>query len=260
MGALLLVACGKVAEVSTDATSDALLDAFSCPTGMLACEDKCIDPMSDQANCGGCGVTCEANASSCQAGTCVDTITSCAQIHAITPAAVNGMYTLISGSQVYCDMTDGGVTYSEVDFGQVDSTPPPGYSLIPITDFQNPILQTAFISLFNLQGGAKLLASWTSGNCCFKFDTSANTFGLNADYFYPAHVGGAVDCSNGAYTDPVWTMAITSGATVVALPLPTNFFTTNVPSAIATGTAQACDSAAMPVDANPAFFWKKVMP
>jgi hypothetical protein len=40
-----------------------------CPVGEVACHDRCVDLASDAANCGGCGVTCDARAT-CEASAC----------------------------------------------------------------------------------------------------------------------------------------------------------------------------------------------
>ncbi len=40
-----------------------------CPSGCLPCWDKCVDPRTDENNCGGCGITCEGGRR-CDAGHC----------------------------------------------------------------------------------------------------------------------------------------------------------------------------------------------
>lgn len=50
-----------------------------CPDGLLLCDGECIDPQSDNQNCGACGVVCRfadarcTSSVSCSAGACVDT-------------------------------------------------------------------------------------------------------------------------------------------------------------------------------------------
>jgi hypothetical protein len=41
----------------------------SCPSGCLPCWDKCVDPRTDEDNCGGCGITCAAGRT-CKDGIC----------------------------------------------------------------------------------------------------------------------------------------------------------------------------------------------
>ena len=44
-----------------------------CPDGMLVCSWACVDPMTDEANCGGCNVTCSGR---CLNGVCQQGITA----------------------------------------------------------------------------------------------------------------------------------------------------------------------------------------
>jgi len=48
-------------------------DAFSCPLGLLDCDNVCIDPMTDPDNCGACGHVCASGI--CEAGVCVGVVT-----------------------------------------------------------------------------------------------------------------------------------------------------------------------------------------
>ncbi len=46
-------------------------DESTCEAGLLDCGTLCVDPMTDPANCGACGVACsEANGESCVEGAC----------------------------------------------------------------------------------------------------------------------------------------------------------------------------------------------
>ncbi len=58
----------------TPAPTDAGPCGGACPSGQVCCDNRCVDPMTDPTNCGGCAVTCAAaNASStCQRGACVN--------------------------------------------------------------------------------------------------------------------------------------------------------------------------------------------
>ncbi len=61
----------EASDVST-APFDAGPCGGACASGQICCDDRCVDPMTDPGNCGGCAVTCDApNASStCQRGAC----------------------------------------------------------------------------------------------------------------------------------------------------------------------------------------------
>ncbi len=75
LGLLFLVACGSQGFGPPDASpSDDAGDAASdagptCPAGQAFCGGACIDVTADDANCGGCGVTC-AGAQHCGGGAC----------------------------------------------------------------------------------------------------------------------------------------------------------------------------------------------
>jgi hypothetical protein len=58
--ALLLLAVTALAACHKEVT---------CPVGEVLCAGRCVDPASDAANCGACGVTCDARAT-CQRGAC----------------------------------------------------------------------------------------------------------------------------------------------------------------------------------------------
>jgi hypothetical protein len=283
-GALVFFACGKVAEVPDAMQADASLDAFSCASPMLACAAACVDPMTDDKNCGGCGVPCQSGTETCQAGTCVDTTMTCANIAAGNPNAhdgsftlldgtvldcdfsgdtcaqmhgsnaglPNGTYTKTDGTTIDCDMTDGGLQVIGLSYGQYNVVTP-GYSLISLADFQNEPLQQFFIKYFNSQGGAALVAQWSWLNCCFRYDTStgSNTLFFGADFIETATAAGASQCSPPTPDNPLEGFAMCpnsgcTGAGAGAAPLGSNFFTLNPPA----GNAQ-CGA-----DNNPAFFWK----
>src|SRR6185312_7699628 len=100
---LVLAACGKVVAVPSSPAADAALDTFSCSSDKLACNFTCVDPMTDPMNCGGCGNVCTSGGESCQAGTCMDNIASCADVVAANPHAPDGTYTFIDGTKANCD-------------------------------------------------------------------------------------------------------------------------------------------------------------
>jgi hypothetical protein len=58
------------ASVTSDAAAP---DVDSCAPGHLQCGSTCVDPQTDDANCGGCGLACPTG---CSAGRCVVTLAS----------------------------------------------------------------------------------------------------------------------------------------------------------------------------------------
>lgn len=281
MGALALVACGKVSDTPPTSIVDAALDAFSCTTPMLACGGTCVDPMSDMANCGGCGTTCQANSETCQAGECADTIMTCAEIraenptasdgaytlvngtvldcdmsggtcaqmHTNTPAAPDGVYTKLDGTVLYCDMSDGGVTIYGLVYG-LYSTVTGGYSMVSLANYESPGLQQVFIALFNKQAGVPVLGSFSIGDCCIKFDASTTNFlqlGSGAGSASWVDVGQCVAAPPAVATIGVF-LSASGQPTAQSAPLPTTFFQTFAP----TVTTQICSNAT-----NPAYFWKE---
>src|SRR5208282_236086 len=57
----------------------------SCPDGTIACGQTCIDPLTDDANCGSCGNKCSGTLG-CSTGLCVPTVGLTGQ----TPSCPNG--------------------------------------------------------------------------------------------------------------------------------------------------------------------------
>jgi hypothetical protein len=245
----LFAGCGNVASNKVDAHVDGPdPDGFGCPTTQLACSNTCIDPMTDNAHCGTCDNACQAIGSTCMAGHCVDTITSCAEIHMLAPSATSGFYTLHDGSQVYCDMINV-QTFEAVGFGQYDVAHT-GWTMVSLADLQNATMQSVFITLYNQQGGLKLVEPWKDNNCCFMFDNSTNNLMLQAKLIYPLVIGTTANECNVMHTAPLYTWQVQTSPAVTntAASLPGNYFTTFPP----TGVAQ-CSV----MQANPAFFWRK---
>lgn len=223
-------------------------DAYSCAGSMLACTNTCVDPMTDKMHCGSCDTAC-VTGEDCTAGHCADTSANCFTIKTYHPDAMDGIYTHdLDGTKFYCDMTNGGVTYSNLSLGQSD-VGHAGYALISLVDFQTVVVQTAFIALMNAQQGATRLDTgtpWTVTNCCIKYSTTAMqdlAFGAN-NFLEPTDTAGNLVCG-GVMTLPAYSFSL-AAATSQTLPIPTDFFTTHAPT-----TFSCADGA------NPAFFWKK---
>lgn len=240
-----LFGCGKV-SFAPDASVDAPLpDALVCSATEMACSGTCVDTTSSNDNCGGCGIACEGSATSCMSGHCVDYSASCATIHAAHPELESGPYTLLSGSQVFCDM-NAVKQYEQLAYGQYNAVPT-GYELVSATDLQDPTIQKAFIYLFNKQNGAVLTANWTVGNCCFKASTTAGmVLYLGGSIVYPATTADASVCGGMTQPNPSH-FYLQNSATYSTATLQDNFFTANPASEV----AQCADNA------NPAFFWKR---
>lgn len=255
--AAALAACGGSSNNGggDGGAHDAAADALVCTGDDVQCSGACVDPMTDKDNCGDCGSACHVAGETCQAGRCVD---SCKAILAAAGSSGDGVYTLTDGSEIYCDMTAGGVTYRAVDYGNFYGSDGSGnytgsdgsndYRVITVADLDEPKLQTAFVALFDYQGGAKLLAEWTPGNCCFKYDATDNMLGFGSNYLMPMGLDGS---ANSRSTLPAFESFMMfdnfgSDTTAVTPPLGSDFFTMYPPTGYDTcGIAQ-----------NPAFFWK----
>jgi hypothetical protein len=244
--ALGAVGCGKVAP--HDVTADAPYpDAFSCPAEQLECSGTCVSPTTND-HCGACDTKCETPGSMCMAEHCVDAIKSCADIKAVNSTAMTGLYSLVDGTPIYCDMT-AGKGYTSLIIGQFDSNPT-GYTGIAATDLQNAAEQTAFIALFNAQGGLKVITQFTSGNCCFKNDaTSTSMLFFQAADVYPELAGASACSPPGGYvtTSKYGFDVLPDTATPVFISfMASNFFTT-YPATATVGCT---------VNTNPALFWE----
>jgi hypothetical protein len=262
----IVAGCGKVNAIPQDAPpADAALDAFACSAGsQVACAGSCVDPSSDNANCGGCGIACGSD-TICIAGQCTDDRESCSTILAGDPTATSGVYTDPSQPDLYffCDMATGPTQYDAVGFGQFDGSATgsaSGWTQVSSADLTDPVLQQAFIALVDHQGGAQLIAAFTSMNCCIKSDqTNEFSFGSDTgiDYLYPAVAGSNTFQCNGTYASPLWSFYFvgangSAGAGAVeTLPLGSNFF------AFPVADTTACACSAGSACANPAFFWRR---
>lgn len=79
--ALALAACGDnvhhaddggiddgMVSVGSDGSIDAPPDALTCDANQMKCGDQCVDPQTDNDNCGACGTSC--GSGTCQQGMC----------------------------------------------------------------------------------------------------------------------------------------------------------------------------------------------
>lgn len=180
----------------------------------------------------------------------VITYGSCDAIQSGDANAADGVYTISINDVdqvVYCDMTHGGVTYAKLGFGR-HGTSYPTYVEVASTDLQDPVLQQAYIALYNLQGGGaiNLAVGYSSGNCCFQAaDSAGNYLEFGGSYLYPA-VGSNFQCG-GPYNAPLYNLYFAESAEYSPVPIPTNYFATR-PASLGLGCSQAD---------NPAFFWSR---
>jgi hypothetical protein len=244
MAAALAAGCGKVVK-SERAADAALPDALACTAPANACGSACVDVTSSNDHCGDCETSCSVGAA-CMAGHCVDNITTCKQLHMVNDQQPSGLYTLIDGTQLYCDMTTM-VGHSSLIMAQWDA-PPAGYTIVSATDLQNASTQAAFIALYNNQGGFKVLTAFSAGNCCFKNDatTSMMLFLQNADV-YPGTAGASACNAAYAVGTTYQFEVLPDTAMKTAIPYMGSSFFTTYPATAAPGCL---------VDTNPAVFWK----
>lgn len=256
--AVMTAACGNVAKTTDAGVDGPEPDAFACPAPQLTCGGSCVtDPMTDNQHCGACDVACKSG-TTCQAGHCVDMVTSCHQIHDINNAAPNGVYTLIDLTPVYCDMTNM-LQYDTLMMGQFDSNPA-GFTILGAADLTNAVTGPIFTALYNAQGGLKVVTPFMSGNCCFKNDANNTNTMLfmnsgspaTAQDVYPASAGAKLCSPAGGYvTTMTYQFALqpdTATPVFANAPLPPDFFTAQHPPVATAGCSAA---------ANPAIFWKK---
>jgi hypothetical protein len=142
----------------------------------------------------------------CDGGsTCTDCETplpeTCADIHDADRTLGDGSYAIFPSAgfgyptTVYCDMTNGGVTYEAMGFGQWDAYYP-GWQRLGVADIADPIIQDAFLTLYAQQGGLlNLNVGGTSYNCCFRADAD-NVYTFGGSYLYPADVNSDDISSN----------------------------------------------------------------
>jgi hypothetical protein len=209
--------------------------------------------MTTQAHCGNCGTACSTDRELCQAGHCVDYMTSCASIHQNNAAATNGLYTLIDGTQVYCDMARSDLMWVGVAMGQFNTTPV-GFDFIRGAELMDAGAQAAFLFFYNRQNGLPVIATFSSSNCCFKSDPDpANlnmyVFGAN-NYLAPLTppATGVCNPAGGYLLNTTFSLSLAQSTTNVMLaPVAADFFTTHAP-----GAMTLCS-----VGNNPGMFWKR---
>jgi hypothetical protein len=127
-----------------------------------------------------------------------------------------------------------------------------GFTMVSVADLNDPVIQQAFVFLYNEQGSAlnNLNPGWNSGNCCIKLAEHISSFSyltIGGEYLYPASVMNVMNC-NGGYFDPQYRFILADFSfTFSPAPMPTNYFQLNP-----AGTTNLCSDSN-----NPAWFWRK---
>jgi hypothetical protein len=248
---ILLFGCGKVSESTSDAAGgrDGNTDGATCPGDEVVCDsDGCVDVLTDERHCGDCTTSCT-NQQGCLAGDCVDSTESCARIKALDPNAIDGPYTHVAtGKQFFCDMTRG-VQYDQLAMGQYNASYP-GYQLAGTTELSDPVVQRAFIFLFNHQGGGMitLTPAWTLSNCCFSGNVAGTEWiQFGGTYIFVAKFGAPTLACGESFADPKYSFQH-AGADYAPVPLPADYFQIRP-----VGKDTTCGPGN-----NPAFFFKRI--
>ncbi len=177
---------------------------------------------------------------------------NCLAIKTSNAAATDGVYSIdpdasgpIQPFDVYCDMTTG-ITYEALGIGQHNTTVA-GWTWISATELQKNAVQQAFIYLYNTQGGlTNITPNWSSGNCCVREAGNNQILFLGGQQTRPANAANNNLVCLSSYPDSMYRFGRqTVGAAIP--PLPTNYFTTNPPTA-----QTACGD-----NNNPGFFFKQ---
>ncbi len=131
-------------------------------------------------------------------------LSSCAAYRASFASATDGVYTAhptTTDVGVYCDMTNGGITYEAFGIGPHAGIYA-GWTRIGGPDLASaPQIDAAFAYLYTRDGLQNLAIGFTSGNCCLLDTNDSDYFGVvGTQYMEPAQ-GTTLDCNpTGGYT------------------------------------------------------------
>ena len=232
--ALVACACGEVVKVPDAAVIDAYVHdspmTVMCGAGEMNCNGTCANVMSSELYCGNCSTQCSPT-QGCLNGTCVPANTSCARVKELDPMVMDGAFRNQNNSVVfYCDFT----ARKQYEFGLGQwNVGYAGYALMSAANF-DAATKLAFIGYYNLVGGLQTLGSFTTTTCCITQPNNLElTFGAPPNWMTLAQ-GGTPQC-NITYNGVYQVMKGQAGnGTILAPPLPPDFFTTNPVAEFAT--------------------------
>ena len=114
----------------------------------------------------------------------------------------NGLYTITQGNsemEVYCDMSNGGITYEDFGFGAVIKTYT-DWEVLEWTEFQETPVAEALSHFYNLHGLTNLDRTWSSSNCCITSPAANRKYGFNGQLFMYPSVGTSASQCGGVYS------------------------------------------------------------
>lgn len=179
---------------------------------------------------------------------------TCADILRANSSATDGPYRIdptggdsADALTAYCDMTDGGISYESLAFGQ-SGVSYSGYTQVEDGEIQNPRAQQALLWLYDMQGGIiNLNPGWQGSNCAYR--TTSYWIQAGGSYFVPGDLESTTvpHCDGPPYSEPLMKLALYTTQTVQTPPLTLDYFTTNPITLESAGSS----------DASPSFFFKK---
>ena len=120
--AAAMASCGGTQTTQDGGPQDASLDSSrdaadgGCPSGQSSCGGKCMNVATDNANCGGCGLTCAA----CVKGRCTTTIAT----PALAPWAIAVDSKNVYWTSLGSCASDGGVPTGNIASAPITGGPP----------------------------------------------------------------------------------------------------------------------------------------
>jgi hypothetical protein len=185
--------------------------------------------MSSELYCGNCMTQCTPT-QGCLNGMCVPSNTTCQRVRELEPTAPEAVYTNPNnGNLFYCDFTNN-MTYEQFGIGQYNVAYP-NFVYMTSAHFNDPMIQKAFIALYNAQGGlVNIAVGFNSSNCCFKAADGValtQTLHFAGNYIYPAKVGVDQSQCGGPYNDARYRFYQQIPNEYSPMPMPNDWFATH---------------------------------